>query len=149
MTIPPAHPVDVLLLLTRADQVLLALRQGTGFADGRWNLPSGKLETGEHALDAMIREAHEEIGVRLDPADLRLAATVHRRNADGATRIGLVFAAELAPGRHGEPVNAEPHKCARIAWFPADRFPPATLRYTADCIAAARTGTPFTLSGWA
>ncbi len=33
-------PVDVLLLLVRDDQVLLALRAGTGFADGWWNLPS-------------------------------------------------------------------------------------------------------------
>jgi len=32
---------DVFLLLTRHDYVLLALRQGTGFADGMWSLPSG------------------------------------------------------------------------------------------------------------
>lgn len=32
--------IDVLLLLIRGDTVLLALRAGTGFADGWWNLPS-------------------------------------------------------------------------------------------------------------
>ncbi|MFY1632707.1 NUDIX hydrolase [Solwaraspora sp. WMMB335] len=148
MTASPVHPVDVLLLLTHADEVLLALRHGTGFADGQWNLPSGKLERGEHALDAVAREAYEEIGVRFDPADLRLAATVHRRNTDGSTRIGLVFAAEFVPARHTEPVNAEPHKCAGIGWFPAGRFPSNTLPYTADCVTAARNSAAFTLSGW-
>ncbi|ABW12049.1 conserved hypothetical protein [Parafrankia sp. EAN1pec] len=31
--------IDVMLLLVRDDTVLLALRAGTGFADGWWNLP--------------------------------------------------------------------------------------------------------------
>jgi 8-oxo-dGTP diphosphatase len=65
--------LDVLLLLTRHDQVLLALRQGTGFADGRWNVPSGKAEPGESAVAAVIRE---EIGVRLSEDELSFAATV-------------------------------------------------------------------------
>ncbi|MCA1675506.1 MAG: NUDIX domain-containing protein, partial [Actinobacteria bacterium] len=39
--------VDVLLLLVREDHVLLAQRHNTGYADGQWNLPSGKLNEGE------------------------------------------------------------------------------------------------------
>ena len=59
--VPAAH---------RQDNVLLALRQGTGFADGMWNLPSGKAETAETAVAAVIREAHEELGIRLsEPRD--------------------------------------------------------------------------------
>jgi 8-oxo-dGTP diphosphatase len=38
--------VDALLILIRGNDVLLAQRQGTGYADGDWNLPSGKLEDG-------------------------------------------------------------------------------------------------------
>jgi 8-oxo-dGTP pyrophosphatase MutT (NUDIX family) len=56
--------------LTRNDHVLLALRQGTGFADGMWNLPSGKAENSETAITAVIREAHEEIGLRLTEQQL-------------------------------------------------------------------------------
>ncbi len=37
---PYTSIIDVLLLLVRDDQVLLALRSGTGFADGWWNVPS-------------------------------------------------------------------------------------------------------------
>lgn len=143
------HPVDVLLLLTHADHVLLALREGTGYADGQWNLPSGKLEIGEDAISGLVREAREEIGMRLDPAEPRLVATVHHRNSAGQARVGLAFAVEFAPSRHGEPVNAEPHKCAKIKWFPAELLPPNTYPYTDTCVRAFRDGTPFALSGWA
>lgn len=142
------HPVDVLLLLTRGDQVLLALRADTGYADGQWNLPSGKLERGEDALTGLVREAREEIGVRLEPAELRMATTVHRLNNSGIGRLGLAFTVEHEPTRHGEPVNAEPHKCAAIAWFPADALPPNTYPSSAVCVQAFRAGDPFVLSGW-
>jgi 8-oxo-dGTP pyrophosphatase MutT (NUDIX family) len=57
--------VDALIILVRGDQVLLAQRQGTGYADGAWNLPSGKLEDGETISQAAVREGLEEIGVRI------------------------------------------------------------------------------------
>jgi len=46
--------VDALIVLVRGNQVLLAKRQGTGYADGAWNLPSGKLEDGETVSQAAI-----------------------------------------------------------------------------------------------
>ncbi|RZU48759.1 ADP-ribose pyrophosphatase YjhB (NUDIX family) [Krasilnikovia cinnamomea] len=144
----PTHPVDVLLLLHHDDRVLLAQRSGTGYADGQWNLPSGKLEHGEDAITAVLRETHEEVGLHLDPAEVQMVATVHHRNTTGHARIGLVFTAHHDPDRHGEPVNAEPHKCARIEWFPADSLPTATYPYTSACVTAWRTDTPLQLSGW-
>ena len=148
MTATPVHPVDVLLLLTYASQVLLALREGTGYADGQWNLPSGKLEFGEDAISGVVREAREEIGVRLDPAEPRMITTVHHRNSTGLARVGLAFAVAYDLARHGEPINAEPHKCAKIEWFPADMLPSNTYPYTAACVRAYRQGAPFALSGW-
>ena len=145
---PPVHPVDVFLVLHDGSSVLLALRQNTGYHDGLWNLPSGKLEHGEDALTGVIREAREEVGVLLSPTSLRLAATVHHR-ASTHTRLGLVFAAPFSPATHGSPVNAEPHKCGGIGWFPAAELPAAMSGYSADCIRAYRDGSSFLLSGWA
>ena len=142
------HPVDVLLLLTHADQVLLALREGTGYADGQWNLPSGKLEFGEDAISGVVREAREEIGVQLRADEPRMVATVHHRNTAGLARVGLAFAVAFDPARHGEPANAEPDKCAKIEWFPADMLPSNTYPYTAACVRAFHGGVPFALSGW-
>jgi 8-oxo-dGTP pyrophosphatase MutT (NUDIX family) len=143
---PPVHPVDVFLILHDGPSVLLALRRNTGYHDGRWNLPSGKLEYGEDAVSGVLREAREEIGVRL--SSVRLAVTVHHRVTPSHARVGLVFAAPFDPASHGSPVNAEPHKCGGIEWFPAAALPSEMSDYSADCIRAWRDGVPFRLSGW-
>ncbi|WP_085067178.1 NUDIX domain-containing protein [Catenuloplanes japonicus] len=145
----PTHPVDVLLILTDGDRVLLALREGTGYADGQWNLPSGKLEHGEDALNAIQRETREEIGLHLTRTDLHATGAVHHRNTAGQGRIGLTFTAAHDPTRHGEPTNAEPHKCAKISWFPADMLPSNTYPYSTAAITAWRAQNRLALSGWA
>jgi 8-oxo-dGTP diphosphatase len=145
---PPQHPVDVFLLLTDADRILLALRKGTGYADGWWNVPSGKLEYQEDALSGVRREAFEEIGVRLAGDEPRFAGVVHQRNPEGQGRIALVFTAELDVYRHGEPVNREPHKCAEIRWAAVNDLPSNTWPYTVASIDVWRKGSGLQISGW-
>lgn len=70
--------VDVLLLLVREDHVLLAQRHDTGYADGQWNLPSGKLNEGEDLEAALIRETREEIDLRLRRDAVRSPGIAHR-----------------------------------------------------------------------
>jgi 8-oxo-dGTP diphosphatase len=53
---------------------------------GLWHMPSGKLEPGESAVDAVIREAREEIGVELDA--LRCAALTCCTSGGPARRPG-------------------------------------------------------------
>jgi 8-oxo-dGTP diphosphatase len=138
--------IDVMLLLIRDDAVLLALRAGTGFADGQYNVPSGKLEDGEDVASAVCREAREEVGLDLDPEALTLASTVHYRNVYGEARLGLFF----HPDRwEGEPVNAEPHKCAHIAWYPLGALPGNTYPYTRIGVELYRKRQNFAASGWA
>ncbi|MCA9330450.1 NUDIX domain-containing protein, partial [Candidatus Saccharibacteria bacterium] len=50
--------------------------------DGRYGLPAGKVEKLETFLKAAVREAKEEVGVDVDPADLRHILTVHRDSPD-------------------------------------------------------------------
>jgi 8-oxo-dGTP diphosphatase len=141
-------PVDAMLLYTAADRVLLALRDGTGYADGNWNLPSGKLDAGETVDVAACREAREEVGLTLQPADLRLSVLLHWRNPEGQYRLAVVFHVEADPERHGSPVNAEPHKCAGIGWYPIDTLPNNTVRYTAAGVMLHRTGIRFAAASW-
>ncbi|MFC7546880.1 NUDIX domain-containing protein [Plantactinospora sp. GCM10030261] len=148
MTTAPLHPVDVFLMLIHGDRVLLALRRNTGYADGQWNLPSGKLEGDEDVLSAVIREAREEVGIRLARQAPRLVATVHHRGGPGHARVGLAFTAAFEPHHHGEPENAEPEKCAQIGWFPIADLPPDTNSYTAACVRAFLDRTPLLLDGW-
>ncbi len=137
--------VDVLLLLVRDEHVLLALRDNTGYADGQWNLPSGKLDEGEDLEAALLRETHEEIGLRLDRAHVQMATSVHHLNPEGHARVGFFFHATTW---QGEPYNAEPHKCARIEWFPMGQLPDSTVSYSRAGIELFRRGEPFGLHGW-
>ncbi|MCL4461756.1 MAG: (deoxy)nucleoside triphosphate pyrophosphohydrolase [Nitrospirae bacterium] len=49
-------------VLVRGGQVLAA-RRGVGFHAGKWEFPGGKIEAGETAEAAMVRELQEELGI--------------------------------------------------------------------------------------
>nr|WP_228046750.1 NUDIX domain-containing protein [Saccharopolyspora sp. HNM0983] len=132
-------------MLLRDGQVLLSMRRGDAY-DGMWHLPSGKLDAGEDLPAAAVREAREEIGVQLAPDALTHCHVVHAVAPGVPARIGHFFTA-----RHwtGTPVNREPGKCYRLAWFPLDRLPAGTIEYAAAGITAYRAGdTGLTALGW-
>jgi 8-oxo-dGTP pyrophosphatase MutT (NUDIX family) len=62
IVVSPARGRATYLLTRRA----LTMRRNAG----NYALPGGNVEAGEDALDAAIRETREELGVRLDRADL-------------------------------------------------------------------------------
>jgi 8-oxo-dGTP diphosphatase len=146
-TKPAPHKtiVDAMLILVRDDRILLAERQSTGYADGMWNVPSGKLEAGETVSHAAVREGREEIGVPLNEADLHFVHLAHYRNHLGDARLGVFF---QALNWKGEPYNAEPDKCSRIAWWPINGLPDNTYPYTAEGVRAYLRGEPFKNVGW-
>ncbi|MBV1780616.1 NUDIX domain-containing protein [Paeniglutamicibacter sp. ABSL32-1] len=128
------------VVLRRGGQVLLQLRQNTGFMDGHWACAAaGHVEPGESVDAAAVREAAEELGLRLDPRDLLPLSTLHRTNggdAPRAQRVDFFFAANRWDG---EPRIMEPEKCAAIEWFDLDRLPapmPEHERYVLENLAA-------------
>lgn len=56
----PVPAVGIVCL--RGDEVLL-IRRGTPPRQGEWSLPGGRIEPGERAKDAALRELREETGV--------------------------------------------------------------------------------------
>ena len=64
---------EVSLILIRDGKVCLLRRFKTGYEDGKYALPAGHKEEGETITQALIREAKEEIGIEIDPADLEFA----------------------------------------------------------------------------
>jgi Uncharacterized conserved protein len=138
--------VDVHLLVLDGDRILLGRRRDTGYADGEWQImPSGHLDEGESVVDAVIREAKEELGLHVAPADIEPAHVLHHRNPGGTARVGFFFVARRPLG---EPVNAEPHKCAELAWFPVDDLPADIVPYAAAGVRASLAGAAFSLHGW-
>lgn len=58
-----ANPVPAVgVVCLREDEVLL-IRRGTPPRLGEWSLPGGRIEPGERAVDAAVRELREETGV--------------------------------------------------------------------------------------
>lgn len=138
--------VDVYVLLQRPDgMVLLLERSGTGYADGQLCPPSGHLEEGESVVQGAIREAKEETGVVIDPADLAFSHVVHHRNPHGQGRVGFFF---TAARWQGEPANLEPRKCAGMTWADPARPPANTVPYTAAALARICQAAPFSVDGW-
>lgn len=58
----PAPIPAVGVVCLRGDAVLL-IRRGTPPRQGEWSLPGGRIEPGERAVDAALRELGEETGV--------------------------------------------------------------------------------------
>jgi SAM-dependent methyltransferase len=135
--------VDVHLIVRRGEEVLLARRANTGYADGLLHAPSGHLEDGEDVRSGMIREAREEIGIELAPDDLTAAVVMQHRSPGGQARIGWFFVAEHGAG--GEPVNREPAKCSELGWYRLDALPDDIVAYCRAALDAYRSGLPFVL----
>src|SRR4051812_23749050 len=135
--------VDAHLILRGGDQILLGQRQNTGWCDGYWHVPAGHGEDRESATATLVREATEEIGVEIDPADARFAHLVHHWT--GSARAAVFF--EVTRWR-GEPANSEPDKCTGWQWFPLSALPEPMIEYAAQAIAHYVKGEPYSERGW-
>ncbi|MET9285990.1 NUDIX hydrolase [Nocardia beijingensis] len=144
-TKPQRHKItgDVHLLLRRGNEVLFGQRQNTGFEDGAWHLPSGHLEAGESVIDALIREAEEEIGVAIAPADVQFSHVMHNSSSGG--RMAFFFTVR---SWEGEPTNLEPDKCSALEWYAADALPDHMIGYCSTAMQHIAKATPFSIYGW-
>ncbi len=125
----------VYLLFRRDNEILLLLRANTGYEDGKYGLVSGHVDGDEPLTQAAAREAREEAGVEIDPADLVLRTVMHRRQDD--ERVEFFF----QPTRwRGEIRNMEPDKCAALSWFSLQDLPDNTIPYVRQAIAHCREG---------
>ncbi|WP_054814093.1 NUDIX hydrolase [Nocardia arizonensis] len=142
---PQRHKVtgDVHLLLRRGSEVLFGQRQNTGFEDGAWHLPSGHLEAGESVIDALIREADEEIGVTIEANDVQFSHIMHNSSSGG--RMAFFFTVR---SWRGEPTNQEPDKCSGLEWFAADALPDHMIAYCRTAMDYIAVNQPFSAYGW-
>jgi 8-oxo-dGTP diphosphatase len=65
---PPELHVAVGVLTRPDGSVLLAERPAGKVMAGYWEFPGGKIEPGESAPDALVRELHEELGIAIEHA---------------------------------------------------------------------------------
>lgn len=122
---------------------MLHLRRNTGYCDGMWSLIAGHVEDGESATEGMIREAYEEIGIQIEPLQLKAVHVMHRKT----NRLNVDVFFECASWE-GSIINREPDKCERIAFFPLDALPLNVVDYNAMALKAILEGNLYSECGW-
>ena len=101
--IPEWHAT--LLFLFRDEEVLL-IHKKTGFGKGKINAPRGRVEPGETARAAAIREVREEVCVT--PTGVEPCGQLFFQFLDGFTIQGEVFRAADFEGEPAETAEAKP-----------------------------------------
>lgn len=147
----PAAYVFLLREAVSGPEVLLQLRQNTGYMDAHWAAAAaGHVEPGETAYDAAHREALEEIAV--SDLALEFVTSMQRtRRADAIDeRIDFFFTARSWTG---EPRVVEPEKCADLRWCPLDGLvdlPGPVVPHERAVLESIRTGTsqPYSTFGF-
>ena len=133
----------VLIFLIRDGKILLLRRFNTGYEDGNYSVVAGHLNGDEEVKAAAIREAREEVGVRIAPGDLRVVGVMHRKSND--ERIDFFL---TATAWSGEVTNLEPDKCDRLAWFDVRDLPQNVIPYVRRALDNYRRGQWFDSFGW-
>lgn len=108
-------------LVEGADGRLLLARRAKEPFEGRWDIPGGFLEEGEHPLDGLRRELREETGLEVEPLEF-LGAWMDRYGGDSTAEATLnLYWTARALG--GEPRAAD--DVDDLRWFAPDELPAA------------------------
>jgi 8-oxo-dGTP diphosphatase len=106
------------LLLVQDGKVFLARRFNTGWRDGEYSLVAGHLDAGESIRATVCREAKEEAGIDIEPADLKFVHVM--QHYESAEYFDFYF---TATKWDGEPTNCEPETCDDMRWFSLKELP--------------------------
>lgn len=139
-------PASYLVLLNEANQVLLLLRQNTGYKDGMYSLVAGHVEAGENFRKALIREAKEEAGITVIEEEVSVCHVLHRKSdTDGSERIDAFC---VVKKWDGEITNQEPQKCAELSWHDFDKLPENTIPYIRHALEKISSNQTYSEFGW-
>lgn len=112
-------PITALLILKKDNKILLLRRYNTGYEDGNYCFPGGHLDQGEPIHQALIREANEEIGIRINARDLNLVHVINRKIKNNAY-VDFIFECTTW---EGNPYIAETNKADDLKWFDLNEIP--------------------------
>ena len=136
-------PATVHLFFFRGRQILLLRRYNTGYRDGEYSVPAGHLDGDETVRAAALREAAEEVAVRIEPDDLLFSSVMHRNEGD--ERVDFFVEVRLW---QGERVNNEPQKCDELLWVDSHALPQNIIPYVRRAIENHQNGVHFDEFGW-
>lgn len=105
----------VRLILEKEGKILFLKK--TAQNGGGFSLVGGKVDSGESAHDAIVRESHEEANIKIKKKHLRL---LHIFKRDSESELILLFSAKKW---EGEPESKELNKFKKVSWFDRPELP--------------------------
>lgn len=121
---PELPLVGVGAIIIQNDRVVLVKRAHPPI-QGQWSIPGGVLEVGELVRGAAIREAREETGLIVEPADLLGVYDRILRNDEQRVQYHYVLVDFLCRPVGGELQAAS--DAAEVRWFTRQELPPLKL----------------------
>jgi len=121
---PELPLVGVGAIIIQNDRVLLVKRAHPPI-QGQWSIPGGVLEVGELVREAAIREAREETGLIVQPADLLGVYDRILRNEEQRVQYHYVLVDFLCRPVGGELQAAS--DAAEVRWFTRQELPALKL----------------------
>ena len=108
--------------IIRKDNKIFATQRGTGEFKGGWEFPGGKIELGETAQNALIREIKEELDVQIEVNQLLETVEYDYPNFHLTMHC---FWCELISGdlvlmEHQDAKWLTKDELESVAWLPAD-----------------------------
>lgn len=125
------------------NEYLLHKRINTGFRDGYYALPGGHNKEGETFKQAAVREAYEELGIKLK--EITPIHVIYRKRDKGVPSVETCFLVEKYEGKLK---NIEAHKHEPCKWYPASHLPEPMVPHMKHIIKCIEENSPFSEFGW-
>jgi len=128
--------VSVLAYIVKDNKILFQRRFNTGWEDGKYTVPSGRVDKGELPKEALIRELKEELGIDVKNEDLQFIYSNFIRDKYS------IFMFKVNNWQ-GEPKIMEPDKCDELTWFDLENLPENILGRGKEVLADVQTGVTY------
>ena len=121
------------VVIIKDGMTLLTKRRGS-HGEGMWGSLGGHVEFGETPIEAVMREAQEELGIEIGNCQFAMCMNMLK---EGKHYLDVSFTAEIVSG---EPTLMEPHRIGEGSWHPLDHLPTPLFPPVAAVLDALRTG---------
>ena len=120
-----------LIIKNEEGKVLLQRRQGTKLWPGYLALPAGHIDEGENPYETAVREASEELNIKITKENIIDTFVACRRNKSLMPYYDVYFEIDTYEGAIQ---IAEPEKCSELVWCDLENLPEDMIDFEIEAI---------------
>ena len=131
-----------MLIKNENGEILFQRRCGSKLWPNFLGLPAGHIDQGGNALEALIREAKEELDIDISSDDIEDTFVVNRINKNLNPYYDIYF---VLKGYRGTIKINEPNKCLELKWLKIDKLPEDVIGFEKVAIDNYQKGIKFSV----